>query len=317
MPAASPARYAYLGPAGTFTETALRKVPEAAARQLVPHANVEAALDAVRAGDVEAAMVPMENSVEGGVSATLDGLTNGEPLVVVREVVVPVAFVLAVRSGTALSDVRTVSTHPHAHAQCRGWLATHLPTVAYLPGLSTAAAAAGLAASGAPDPGYEAALCAEIAAQQYGLDVLKRDVGDNPTAVTRFVLVSRPCEPPAPTGSDKTSIVAYQPEDRPGTLLELLEQFSARGVNLTRIESRPTGDALGQYCFAIDCEGHVAEARVAEALMGLHRFCPQVRFLGSYPRAESARTVVRAGTTDQDFADAQAWVERLRAGELD
>lgn len=313
MPGIPPSRFAYLGPEGTFTEMALRQVPAAARGQLLPYANVDAALDAVRSGEVDAAMVPMENSVEGGVSATLDGLTSGDPLVVVREVLVPVSFVLAARPGTALADVKRVSTHPHAYAQCRGWLATNLPDVAYLPGMSTAAAAAALAG----DPGYDAALCAQIAAQRYRLDVLARDIGDNPAAVTRFVMVSRPGPPPAPTGADKTSIVAYQPDDHPGGLLELLEQFAARGINLVRIESRPTGDALGQYCFAIDCEGHVAEARVAEALVGLHRFCSQVKFLGSYPSAAAEPTRVPPGASDRAFADARAWVERLRQGRLD
>jgi prephenate dehydratase len=325
MPGVPPSRFAYLGPAGTFTETALRKVPAAARGDLVPYPSVDAALDAVRAGEAHAAMVPMENSVEGGVPATLDGLTNGDPLMVVREVVVPVSFVLAARPGTALADVNLVSTHPHAYAQCRGWLAENLPAAGYLPGLSTAAAAAGLmsgpgavdAPSGGGEPAFQAALCAPIAAEQYRLVVLARDVGDNPTAVTRFVLVAKPGPPTSPTGYDKTTIVAYQPEDRPGGLLELLEQFAARGINLVRIESRPTGDALGQYCFAIDAEGHVAEARMAEALMGLHRFCSQVKFLGSYPSAEPFPARVLPGTTDRAFADARAWVDRLREGRVD
>lgn len=317
MPGIPPSRYAYLGPEGTFTETALRRLPAAARADLLPYANVEGALDAVRDGDADAAMVPIENSVEGSVSATLDALATGEPLTIVREVLVPVSFVLAARPGTAWDDVRRVSTHPHAHAQCRGWLADHLPGAAYVPGLSTAAAAAGLAVAGpavAGDAGYDAALCAPIAAARYRLDVLADDVADNHSAVTRFVLVARPAAPPAPTGADKTSIVAFQPDDHPGGLLELLEQFAVRGVNLVRIESRPTGDALGRYCFAIDAEGHIGEARMAEALVGLHRFCSQVRFLGSYPSASASPTVVRSGTSDASFADARAWVERLRDG---
>jgi prephenate dehydratase len=312
MPGIPPSRYAYLGPEGTFTETALRQLPAASRADLLPYPGVDSALDAVRGGDADAAMVPIENSIEGAVSATLDALATGEPLTIVREVLVPVSFVLAARSGTALDDVRRVSTHPHAHAQCRRWLAAHLPGASYVPGLSTAAAAAALAVPG--DVGYDAALCASIAAVRYRLDVLAGDVADNPSAVTRFVLVARPAAPPAPTGADKTSIVAFQPEDHPGGLLELLEQFAVRGVNLVRIESRPTGDALGRYCFAIDAEGHVAEARMGEAMLGLHRVCSQVRFLGSYPSASAPVTVVRAGTTDAAFADARAWVERLRDG---
>ncbi|HZI98353.1 MAG TPA: prephenate dehydratase [Actinomycetales bacterium] len=314
MPGIPPSRYAYLGPEGTFTETALRALPAAARADLLPFSSVPLALDAVRAGDVDGAMVPIENSIEGGVTATVDALATGEPLVVVRESLVPISFVLAGRAGTTLDDVKRISTHPHAQAQCRGWLDGHLPDAAYVPALSTAAAAAGLSVSG--DVGYDAALCAPIAANRYRLRVLADDVADNPFAVTRFVLVARPGVPPAPTGADKTSIVAFQPDDHPGGLLELLEQFAVRGVNLVRIESRPTGDAMGRYCFAIDAEGHVAEARMAEALVGLHRFCSQVRFLGSYPSAEAPPTTVRPGTSDAAFADGRAWVDRLREGRI-
>ena len=314
MPGIPPSRYAYLGPEGTFTETALRQLPAAARADLLPFSSVEMALDAVRSGDADGAMVPIENSIEGGVSATIDALATGEPLVVVRESLVPISFVLAARPGTTLDDVKRVSTHPHAQAQCRGWMGLHLPDAAYVPALSTAAAAAGLSVG--TDVGYDAALCAPIAAERYRLRVLADDVADNPSAVTRFVLVARPGVPPTPTGADKTSIVAFQPDDHPGGLLELLEQFAVRGVNLVRIESRPTGDAMGRYCFAIDAEGHIAEARMAEALVGLHRFCPQVRFLGSYPSAEAPPTAVRPGTSDASFADGRAWVDRLREGRL-
>jgi prephenate dehydratase len=314
MPGVPPARYAYLGPEGTFTEAALRQVPAADRGELVACASVDVALEAVRAADVAAAMVPIENSVEGGVTATLDALSAGEPLMVVREVLVPVTFVLAARAGTRLDDVRTVSSHPHAQAQCRRWLSAALPKARYLPAMSTAAAAAGLA--GAPGDTYEAAICAPIAARRYRLDVLAEGIEDNAGAVTRFVLVGRPAPPPPPTGSDKTTIVVQLPEDRAGALLELLEQFATRGVSLTRIESRPVGRELGRYSFSIDCEGHVADERVSEALMGLHRVTPQVRFLGSYPRADGVTPSVSRATSDAAFTEARTWVQRLREGKL-
>jgi prephenate dehydratase len=275
-------------------------------------ATVDAALAAVRAGEAAAAMVPIVNSVEGGVAATLDALANGSPLRVVREVLVPITFVLAARPGTRLEDVRRIASHPHGWAQCRGWVAAHLPDARYLPALSTAGAAEGLAAADdeAAAP-YDAALCAPLAAERFGLEVLADDVGDRSTAVTRFVLVSLPGPLGEPTGNDKTTVVVYQRDDRPGGLLELLEQFATRGVNLSRIESRPTGDALGQYCFSIDCEGHVQEARVAEALMGLHRTCSEVRFLGSYPRADGGSIIVSTSTSDQAFGEARAWLRSL------
>jgi len=311
MPGVPPARYAYLGPAGTFAEQALRTLPAAARAELLPERSVPAALEAVHRGDADAAMVPLENSVEGPVAITLDALATGPPLTVTREVLLPVRFALLARHGTALGDVRRVVTHPHAEAQTRRWVARELPAASVLPALSTAAAAAAVAD---PSAGYDAAICAPIAAERYHLQVLASDVADSAGAVTRFVLVSRPGPPPPPTGADKTSLVAFIAEDHPGALLEILEEFAVRGVNLTRIESRPTGDGIGRYCFSVDAEGHVAEARVGEALAGLRRVCADVRYLGSYPRADGARPTLRRGVADPDFADAAAWLESVRTG---
>ena len=311
MPTPSPMRYAYLGPQGTFTEAAVLQA-SGARDELVPMSSVDAVLGALRSGDVDRAVVPIENSVEGGVPQTLDSLGSGTELMVVREMLVPITFVLATRPGTQLADVRRVSSHPHGWAQCRGWVAEHLPGATYVPALSTAAPAEGLAAQG--DPAYEAALCSPLAAERFGLQVLAEGVGDNAAAVTRFVLVSRPGPVGAPSGADKTSVVVFQNDDHPGGLLALLEQFATRGINLTRIESRPTGDALGRYCFSIDCEGHVGEARVAEALMGLHRTCSQVRFLGSYPRADQVKAAVGPTTSDAAFGQARSWLNAVRAG---
>lgn len=310
MPGVPPARYAYLGPAGTFTEAALRSLPAAAKAQLQPCGSVTAALDAVRGSTADGAVVPIENSVEGGVAVTLDELSTGEPLMITREVHVDVQFALLAKPGTKPADIKRVATHPHAEAQCRRWLATHLPDAEVVLESSTAHAAARVAA---PDAPYDAAISAPIAADTYRLATLATAIADQAGAVTRFVLVSRPGSPPAPTGADKTSIVAFIHDNHPGALLELLEQFAARGVDLTRIESRPTGSRLGRYCFSIDAEGHVAEARVGEALMGLRRTCADVRFLGSYPRADGAVTAVNAGTSDTDFSDASAWLKRLRS----
>jgi len=311
VPHPLPARYAYLGPEGTFAEQALLTIPVAAHSDLRPHATVTAALDAVRDGSADAALVPLENSVEGSVATTLDELAAGEALMVVREVVLPVSFSLLARAGTQLTDVRRVATHPHAHAQCRGWLARMLPDALAVPALSTAAAAAALAED---DTNFDAAISAPIAAARYHLEVLAVDIGDNPHAQTRFVLVSRPASPPMPTGADRSTLVAYIADDHPGALLEILTEFAVRGVNLTRIESRPTGERLGRYSFSIDCEGHVDDARVGEALMGLRRVCADLRFLGSYPRADGQAPLVRRGTSDPEFRDASAWLARVREG---
>jgi prephenate dehydratase len=305
-------RFGYLGPAGTFCQMALDAWTPATGQEHVPCDSVVAALDALRSGTLDAAMVPIENSVEGGVSATLDALSVGSDVVITGEVLVPVTFVLAARPGTRLEDVRAVGSHPHGWAQVRTWMNANLPSAAYLTTLSTAAAAADLDPSAGDVAAYQAAVCAPVAARIHGLEVLAEDIGDNGRAVTRFALVARPGQTPPPTGADKTTLVLYQRDDHPGGLLELLEQFAARGVNLTRLESRPTGEAMGAYCFSIDIEGHIADARVAETLMGLKRVCAQVRYLGSYARADGRPATPVPGTSDRDFDSARRWLDDLR-----
>jgi prephenate dehydratase len=306
-----PARYAYLGPEGTFTEQALRSLPAARRAELQPCATVTLALDAVRSGEADGAVVPIENSVEGSVPVTLDELATGDPLMITREMTVPIAFSLLARPGTAPEDIKVVATHPHAAAQTRRWRALHLPGTEVVHASSTASAAAAVAD---PASSWDAAIAAPVAADHYRLSVLAEHIGDNPDALTRFVLVSRP-GPPAPrSGRDKTSLVAFMRDDHPGALLEILEQLTMRGVNMTRIESRPTGAALGNYCFSIDCEGHIDDARVGEALMGLHRVCSEVRFLGSYERHDGIAATVRRGTSDAEFEEATSWLARLRHG---
>jgi len=306
-------RYAYLGPAGTFTEAALRQVASPDEAEYLPQHDVLAAIEAVRTGDADFAVVAIENSVEGAVTAVLDTLSTGTPLVLLRELLVPVTFQLAARPGTSLADVRRVAAHPHAWAQCRGWFAAHLPDARHVPSTSNTAGAAVLVGED-PDPGFDAALVPPTAVQHYRLAVLAEGVADNAGAVTRFVVVGKPGEVPPPTGADKTTLMVQLPDDAAGALLTMLEQFATRGVNLSRIESRPLGDELGRYFFSIDADGHIAEARMAEALMGLHRVCPVVRFLGSYPRADVRPNEIHVGTGDDDFAAARAWVEQIRLG---
>ncbi len=311
MPAA-PVTYTFLGPEGTFTEAALMQVPDAAGAIRIPSSNVNTALDRVRDGSADAAMVPIENSVEGGVTATLDAIATGQELRILREALVPISFVLVARPGIRIGDIRRISTHGHAWAQCRQWAETNIPDAEYIPGSSTAAAAMGLLDEVVH---YDAAICAPIvASEQPGLTVLAENIGDNPGAVTRFVLVGRPGELPERTGADKTTVVVPLPEDRPGALMEILDQFATRGVNLSRIESRPTGQYLGHYFFSIDADGHIADARVADALAGLHRISPATRFLGSYGRADGIRTDVEPHTSDGAFTAAHAWVKEILAG---
>ncbi|MGH3415957.1 MAG: prephenate dehydratase [Actinocrinis sp.] len=309
MSAEQPARYAYLGPEGTFTEAALLSLPEAGLVDAVPYATVPAALDAVRRGDCEAAVVAMESSVEGAVTATIDELASGEPLVIVRELLLPVSFALLARPGTALDEVKIVSSHPVAEPQCRRWLGENLPDARWEAATSNAHAARQV-----QDGVYDAALAGAFAAARYGLAVLAEPVSDVEGAQTRFVMVTRPGAVPEPTGLDKTSITVGLRDNHPGELMEILEQFATRGVNLCRIESRPTGEAMGRYFFFIDCEGHIADARVGEALMGLRRSSAHLRFLGSYRRADGQPPTIRRSTSDAAYASALGWLDAARSG---
>lgn len=302
-------RYAYLGPEGTFTEAAFRALEGAERGEPLPCATIQAALAAVRSGSADRAVIPIESSVEGVVTATLDDLTAGNDLLVCAELQLPIAFALLARPGMSLPDVRTIGGHPQAQPQCRRWLTANLPDATWVPAASNAEAAR-QAAEGKLD----AALAGAFAAQKYGLAVIAHDIHDRDNAVTRFVVAGPPEQLPAPTGADRTSLAAFVADDHPGALAEILTEFAVRGVNLTTIQSRPTGDRLGQYYFFIDCEGHVADARVGEALMGLRRLCADVRFLGSYPRRDGGRTQMPRGTSDAEFAEAATWLGRLRSG---
>jgi prephenate dehydratase len=298
---------AFLGPEGTFAHAAVRGLPVATGATLLPTANVTLAIDAVRAGAADAALVPLENSVEGAVPATLDELANGEPLIIAEETYLHVAFELMARPGITRDDIRTLATHPHAEAQVRRWLLGNLPEAQVTLVGSTAGAAQAVAAGD-----YDAAVGAAVAGQLYGLDVVAHDIADNAGAVTRFVLLTRPAPPGPATGNDRTTLVAYLREDHSGALLEILTEFSARAVNLTRIESRPTKGGIGQYCFSIDCEGHVTDERVGDALAALHRVCGAVRYLGSYPRRDGAQGAVPRGRADPDFVGARDWLRGVR-----
>jgi len=303
-------RYAFLGPRGTFAEAAWRELGLLDS-EAEPAESVIAALNLVRAGSVRGALVPIENSVEGSVSTTLDELASGDALVITAEVSIPVQFALLVRPGTTIGDIRSVATHPHAQAQCRGWLAQHLPDASVIPAMSTAGAAEALAG----DAPFDAAIAQRIAAEHYGLEILADEIGDNDDATTRFILVERPGHVPPQTGADKTTLVLFMRADHPGALLEILTELSVRGVNMTRIESRPTRRAMGDYFFSIDCEGHVEDERVGEALKGLHRICAQVRFLGSYPRHDGRQPLLRPGVADGDFTEADEWLRHIRGGD--
>jgi len=275
--------YAYLGPSGTFTEAALRKITTSA-DVLTPYANVTAAINAVRTGQAERALVPIENSVEGVVARTLDELATGEPLVVCAETTIPVSFALMVLPENVGKPINKIATHPHAESQCRMYVANNYPEAEMVETASTAAAAKGLV-----DGNYDAAIAAEIAAEKYGLKVIATDIGDNNGAVTRFVVVEKPGKVPAPTGNDRTSLAAFIGIDHAGALLEILNEFAKQDVNLTFIQSRPTGLELGHYHFIIDAEGHISDPRVHDAIEGVRAICEDIRLLGSYPRVSAPK----------------------------
>lgn len=305
-------KYAYLGPVGTFTEAALIELTKGQDVELLPAGSVQIALAQVRTGDVAGALVPIENSVEGSVSGTVDELSHGELLQIVDEIAIPVEFALLVRPGTKLSDIKKVATHPHAQAQCREWLAKNLPDAHVLPAMSTAAAAAELT----DDAPYEAAIASVSAAPHYGLTALAQGIGDKDAAWTRFVLVKKPGHLNKPTGNDKTTLALFIKADRPGALLEILTEFAKHNVNLSRLESRPTKKQLGDYFFSIDANGHIEDENVGEALKALHDTCSDVKFLGSYPKHAHHSVVVEATLSDYKEVDPEKWLANLRAGNI-
>jgi len=302
--------YAYLGPVGTFTELALAQVAEAKGQTWHPVSHVQEAIDLVVAKKAYRAIVPVENSVDGGVSATLDALAGATNIRIYGEYLVSISFDLVARPGVAIKDVKTVTAHPVAYAQTRNWLFKTLPKHQHLVANSNAQAAIDLLNSDAA----EAAVSTSSITNHYKVKVLAKNIGENKHAQTRFIQIGLAGELPKRTGSDKTSVIVELPNDQPGGLLAMLEQFAARGVNLSRIESRPIGDRLGRYRFNIDVEGHLEDDAVSEALKGLHRFSPSVLFLGSYARADKGKSEHRGNNSNTEFGSAEAWLKKLKSG---
>ncbi|MGV0993459.1 MAG: prephenate dehydratase [Mycobacterium sp.] len=314
------ARIAYLGPEGTFTEAALLKMaaagvlPCGAEVSPQPTETTPAAVEAVRSGAADFACVPIENSIDGSVIPTLDSLAVGSPLQIYAELTLDVAFSIVVRPGVTAAEVRTIAAFPVAAAQVRQWLAAEMPQAAVVPTNSNASAARDVA-DGRCDAGVSTAL----AARRYGLPTLAEGVVDEVNARTRFVLVGPPGRPPARTGADRTSVV-LRLDNVPGALVSAMTEFSTRGIDLTRIESRPTRTELGTYIFFLDCVGHIDDSAVADALKALHRRCADVRFLGSWPTgaAQGSPPPKLDPTANSDEApnqdEADRWLTRLREG---
>lgn len=280
-------RVGYLGPAGTFSEQAMRESLQLAApsgeAEIIPLTTVHDVVSAVQSGLVDRAIAPIENSVEGGVNEVIDALVHDAPDVsIIGEYVLAINPCLIAREGTALAAVTTVYSHPQPLAQCASYLRREVPDASLQPSNSTAAAVAQVLASDQPF----AALASPAAAEQSGAVVLAESVADHELLATRFIWLARePAEPAEPGQAGKSAILFSGAGDgAPGWLLDCLSQFAAREVNLTRIESRPARLELGQYIFLIDIDGRVdVPGQAADALAGLAERCQQVRVLGSYP----------------------------------
>lgn len=301
-------RIAYFGPSGTFTEMALAEFENSGSFdgpvERIAAPSQAAALDMVRAGEVVAAVVPIESSVEGSISATLDSLAIGPRLQIIAETELEVTFTILARAGTDIADVKSLAAYPVALAQVRQWVERTWPGVKIHTSDSNAAAAEDVR-----DGAADAAVSTALAGERLGLTVLASGVADHEQAVTRFVLVTVPRVAPAPTGADRTSIVLELP-NTPGSLMRAFAEFSTRGIDLTRIESRPTRTGMGTYRFYLDCVGHIEDAAVAEALKALHRTA-RIRFLGSWPATSAT------GTPPPSDEQAALWLTQLRKGVAD
>ncbi|MFT4199935.1 prephenate dehydratase [Gordonia sp. (in: high G+C Gram-positive bacteria)] len=308
---------AYFGPAGTFTEMAMNRLVDSGAGPLaaVPPDGVErlpvgsptAVIEAIRDGGADYGVVPIESSIEGSVPATMDALvpaSDADRVQVFAETALDIAFTIAARDAT--TDVRTIAAYPVAQAQVRESVAKLFPTAEFVLASSNSAAAEDVAQGRA-----DAAVTTPVAARAQGLRAVAENVADSGDAVTRFVLLGRPGPVPAPTGNDRTSVI-IDLANEPGSLLAALDEFAARDIDLTRIESRPRRGASGpglEYRFFIDAVGHLDDAAIGEALRALHRTVEQVVFLGSWP------VDGQGGTPPPDHGESETWFTRLRGGD--
>ena len=300
-------RVGFFGPFGTFTEQALRTQADLCTGEQLAYRTVPDVLDAVSSGEVEYGFVPIENSIEGMVNFTLDALAFDHELLIQREVVLDIHMCLAARPGVTLDDVKEILSIPVATAQCHRYLREKLPAADVRLATSTAGAAQMVSDDQSP---HLAAIAPRVAAERYGLEVLAENIEDHSGNQTRFVVVSSTGTPP-PTGHDRTALVVYQRADVPGSLISILQEFAARRINLSNLISRPTKDGgLGDYCFIVIAEGHVADDLVADAMRSLHAKQGAVKFFGSWPRADAMAD--EQAHTDQRWQEADAWLSEIR-----
>lgn len=304
------ATVAYLGPAGTFTEEALWRLAEHIGDvEPLPVDSPSEALGAVRDGRAQYAVVAIENSVDGAVTSTSDAFVEAPGVMVYREVELPISFAIMTRPGFELSDAARFSTHPVAHRQVRSWLGENLPDVEFVAASSNAAAAQAVAEGQA-----DVAAAPKRAADLFGLEVVAEDIADMRGARTRFVLAGPRGVPTPRTGDDRTSVV-FQLPNEPGTLVGALQEFAYRGVDLSRIESRPTREEANTYNFYVDFVGHIDDVQVAEALRSLWLRASKIAFLGSWPRfVDKQEAVVDTIEAPARLREAEDWVRAAREG---
>ena len=275
-------KIAYLGPQGTFTEEALNKyissIKSEDEIEKVPCATMQEVIRSVDRGEVVEGIVPIENSLEGSVNITLDFLTFESEAKIVREITIPIRHSLIGKENMAVSKIKKIISHPHATAQCKNFISTHLKGVEIIAANSTAEAIKMLQET----DNSIAAIGTEIAAKIYGLKIIEKDIEDNKENKTRFIFLGNSIQ--EKTGKDKTSIVCFLEEDKPGSLFTILKEFAERNINLTRLESRPAKKELGDYVFLIDIDGHIHDKEIFDVLETLRKTVYLVKILGSYPK---------------------------------
>lgn len=303
-------RVAFLGPHGTFCEEAALSQSDLAVKELIPYQSIAEVFDAVDSGKCSLGVVPLENTIEGSVALTLDMLLFDSEAMIQREIDHNISLCLAGKTGSDIGAVRTILSHPHALAQCRSYIDTQLPHARTKASDSTASAAHNVAES---NDLTSAAICPLEAAHKYELTILDTHIQDRDINQTRFVVIGNGI--PSPTGNDKTSISVFQRANRPGSLIAILSEFAARGIDLTKLESRPTKEGLGQYCFLMDFVGHIANDDIADCLSHVRTEHADIKFLGSYPVAGDTGEFQSGNgkvwkDTDQWLADLQGKVEQ-------
>ncbi len=291
----------FLGPEGSFSHEATLTL---GAQDSVAYRSLADLLAAVSDGEIAQALVPLENALEGTVAATIDGLVFDHDLYIVHELILPISLHLLAKPGVAIDEVTSVRSYVHALGQVRNYLASR--------GLATVETGSTSQAAREVSESSEkwAAVGSLLAGEIFGLDSIANDIADHGANATKFVVVEKN-RIASPTGQDRTSIVCFQDADRPGSLFGILGRFAARDINLTRLESRPTKQGLGNYCFVIEFEGHIGDDVVSDCLIDLQAHLARVKFLGSYP-VTGEQSQERRGDVEQARLRADEWVRQIK-----